>query len=151
MKFSPKALKRLLNFYPPYLGAGIKIEDISNDWTELQVSMSLRWYNRNAVGTHFGGSLYSMVDPHVMLLLMQLLGKKYFVWDKSAHIDFIKPGKGKVTATIKISDTDIEDIKQKTESGEKYLPEFKVEVRDQENNLVALATKTLYIKKKPTD
>ncbi|PVZ69606.1 DUF4442 domain-containing protein [Pelagibaculum spongiae] len=151
MKLSPKTLKRLLNFYPPYIGAGIKIEHISNDWSELQVSMSLRWYNRNAVGTHFGGSLYSMVDPHVMLLLMQLLGKKYFVWDKSAHIDFIKPGKGKVTAIIKISAADLEDIKQKTENGEKYLPEFKVEVRDQENNLVALATKTLYIKKKPTD
>jgi hypothetical protein len=55
MTLSPKSLKRLLNFYPPYLGAGIKISHISEDWSELHESMSLRWYNRNAVGTHFGG------------------------------------------------------------------------------------------------
>ena len=84
MKFSPKSLKRLLNLYPPYLGAGVKITHISEDWRELHVGMSLRWFNRNAVNTHFGGSLYSMIDPHIMLMLMQVLGKEYLVWDKAA-------------------------------------------------------------------
>jgi len=74
MNYTPKRLKRILYLYPPYLGAGVKVTQISQDWTELRVSMSLHWYNRNTVGTHFGGSLYSMVDPHLMLLLMQLLG-----------------------------------------------------------------------------
>ena len=70
---SAKTLKRLLNLYPPYLGAGVKITYSSDDWKEMHVSMSLRWYNKNAVNTHFGGSLYSMVDPHIMLMLMPLL------------------------------------------------------------------------------
>ena len=70
MKFTPKRLKRMLNLYPPYLGAGVRITYLSEDWQELHVSMSLHWYNRNAVGTHFGGSLYSMVDPNLMLMLM---------------------------------------------------------------------------------
>lgn len=103
MEFTPKVLKRILNLYPPYLGAGVKITYISEDWKELHVSMSLRWFNRNAVGTHFGGSLYSMVDPHLMLLLMQMLGKEYWVWDKSATIEFVKAIRKKVTSEIKIS------------------------------------------------
>ena len=89
MNFTPKQLKRILNLYPPYLGAGVRVTYIREDWKELHVSMSLRWFNRNAVGTHFGGSLYSMVDPHLMLLLMQLLGKEYLVWDKAANIEFV--------------------------------------------------------------
>ncbi len=87
MKWTPRRLKFALNVYPPYLGAGVSITKVDRDWRELKVSMKLRWYNRNAVGSHFGGSLYSMVDPHLMLLLMKLLGEDYVVWDKAASID----------------------------------------------------------------
>lgn len=149
MKFSPKFLKWLINLYPPYLGAGIKITYISDDWRELQVSMSMRWFNRNIVGTHFGGSLYSMVDPHLMLLLMQLLGKEYLVWDKAADIEFIKASKKKVTSLIKISNEELELIKSKTDDGEKYFSKFTIEIRDDDGELVAKVKKTIYIRKKP--
>jgi hypothetical protein len=100
MKITPNVLKFGLNLYPSYLGAGVKVTHISKDRRELHVSMSLRRFNRNAVGTHFGGSIYSMLDPHLMLLLIQLLGNDYWVWDKSAHIDFIKASKQNVTSII---------------------------------------------------
>ncbi len=145
---SPKKLKRILNWYGPYMGAGIKIEHIADDWREVRVAMHMRWYNRNAVGTHFGGSLYSMIDPHYMLMLMKLLGKDYIVWDKAAHIDFIKPGQGKLTATMKITDQMLDDIKANTASGEKYLPQYPVEIINEKGELVAKALKTLYIRKK---
>ena len=145
---TPKFLKRILNLYPPYLGAGVKITYISEDWRELHVSMSLRWFNRNAVGTHFGGSLYSMVDPHLMLLLIQLLGRGYWVWDKSADIEFIKASNQKVTSVIKISNDDLEEIKRHTDNGEKYFPEFKIEIKDEDNDLVAIVKKIIYVRRK---
>ncbi len=148
MKITPKLFKRMLNLYPPYIGAGVKVTYISVDWKELHVSMSLRWFNRNAVGTHFGGSLYSMIDPHLMLLLMKLLGKEYLVWDKTADIEFIKASKKKVTSVIKIKNKEIEDIRIKTANGEKYLPNFIVEIRDEDNDLVARIKKTIYVRKK---
>jgi len=148
MKTTPKSLKFLLNFYSPYIGAGVKVSYISKDWTELHVSMSLRWFNRNAVGTHFGGSLYSMVDPHLMLLLMQLLGDEYLVWDKAADIEFIKPGKGKVTSVIKVTKIDLDDIKTHTDNGKKYFPEFLVEIKNDDNELIAKIKKTIYVKRK---
>ena len=89
LKVHRNIIKHALNIWSPYLGAGIKIEYIRKDWKEMKVSMKLRFYNRNIMNTHFGGSLYSMVDPHIMLMLMQLLGEDYIVWDKSAEIDFI--------------------------------------------------------------
>jgi acyl-coenzyme A thioesterase PaaI-like protein len=148
MKITPKLFKRMLNLYPPYIGAGIKVTYISEDWKELHVSMSLRWFNRNAVGTHFGGSLYSMIDPHLMLLLMKLLGKEYLIWDKTADIEFIKASKKKVTSVIKIKNKDIKDIRIKTDNGEKYLPNFIIEIRDEDNDLVARIKKTIYVRKK---
>ena len=148
MKFTPKLLKRILNFYPPYLGAGVKVTYISEDWKELHVSMSLRWFNRNAVGTHFGGSLYSMIDPHLMLLLMQLLGKEYLVWDKSADIEFVKATKKKVTSVLKVSNEDLNVIRRSTSNGEKYFSNFNVEIRDEDDELVAKVKKTIYVRRK---
>ena len=151
MKFTPKSLKRLLNLYPPYLGAGVKITYISEDWRELHVGMSLRWFNRNAVNTHFGGSLYSMIDPHIMLMLMQVLGKEYLVWDKAADIEFVKASKKKVKAVIKITDQEIENILKMTKSGDKYFPEFTVDLLDEDNELIAKVKKTIYVKKKKSE
>jgi acyl-coenzyme A thioesterase PaaI-like protein len=149
MYFSPRKLKFLLNCYPPYLGAGVRILHLSDDWRHLTVGMRLRWFNRNAVGSHFGGSLYSMVDPHLMLMLMQILGREYYVWDKSARIDYVQASRYPVTAEIQLSDEQIEEIKYRTQSGEKYLPEFAIEIKDSKRQLIATVHKVLYIRRKP--
>jgi len=143
-----KKIKRLMNWYGPNLGAGIQVEYIAEDWHEIRVCMPMKWYNRNAVGTHFGGSLYAMIDPHFMLMLMKLLGKEYTVWDQAAHIKFIKPGTGTVRATMKITEKMLDDIYQNTADGSKYLPEYKVDITNETNELVARASKVLYIRKK---
>ena len=146
-KWTPNRLKFILNLYGPYLGAGVRVCRISSDWSEIRVLMKLRWYNRNAVGTHFGGSLYSMVDPHLMLMLMQLLGKRYTVWDKAASVDFVSPGRGEVHSTIRISQEELRDIREKAESGKAHFPEFELKVLAENGDLVALVKKTLYVKK----
>lgn len=90
-----------------------------------------------------------MVDPHYMLMLMNILGKEYTVWDKSAEIDFVRPGKGRVWAEFTISEQMLDDIYRHTASGEKYLPEMLVEVLDENKDIVCRVKKTLYIRKKP--
>lgn len=145
----PRFLRHVLNWYGPYRGAGVKVKHLAADYSSATVAMPLRWYNRNYVGTHFGGSLYSMVDPFHMLLVMNQLGPEYIVWDKEAKIEFISPGRGTVIAHFEVSQEHLEDIKEKTQDGQKYLPEFEVEVRAEDGTLVARAIKTLYVRKKP--
>jgi len=148
MRQTPRLLKALFNLYGPFLGAGIRIEHIRDDWQEIDVSLTIRWYNRNIMGTHFGGSLFSMIDPQYMLMLMKTLGKEYVVWDKAASIDFISPGRGTVSAKFRLSDEQLDDIRARTANGEKYLPEFTVDIVNEENELVARAIKTLYVRRK---
>ncbi|PSF10719.1 tetrameric acyl-CoA thioesterase [Marinobacter fuscus] len=145
---SPGALRHVLSTFAPYLGAGIKVTHIADNFSSATVEMRQRWYNTNYVGTHFGGSLYSMVDPMYMLLLMRRLGSDYIVWDKSASIDFIRPGKGVVKAEFALTDERVEEIRCATETGEKYLPEWHVDIVDEAGTLVARAHKTLYVRKK---
>jgi hypothetical protein len=83
-----------------------------------------------------------------MLMLMNLLGKDYLVWDKAASIEFIKPGKGKVFVEFTISDETIKTIKQNTQDGSKYFPQFEVDVIDSQGDIVAKVSKILYIRKK---
>ncbi len=145
MKWTPRRMKFVLNLYPPYAFTGIRVTRIDTAWRELHVSMKLHWFNKNAVGTHFGGSLYSMVDPHLMLLFKQLLGTDYVVWDKTAGIDFRKPGRGCVHCVVRISDEQIEEIRLKTRDGSAYRPRYELAIQDEEGDVVATVTKTLHI------
>ncbi len=151
MRHTPKFLKFLLNLYPPFFGAGISVDYISRDWKEIRVSMRLRWYNRNISGTHFGGSLYSMGDPHLALMLMHLLGDGYIVWDKSAEINFLRPGTGKVSASFQISDVELQTIKEQADLHRRCLPEFTTAILDEDGKEVARLKKTLYVRIKKTN
>ena len=151
MRITPRIARFAMNIFPPFMGAGIKVSFIRDDWQELHVEMPLRWYNKNAVRTHFGGSLYAMTDPQLMLMLMQLLGKEYIIWDKAACIEFVKPGTGKVKAIFTITDEQLSVIRDNIADGSKYLPEFDVKIVDENGEVVANVKKTLYIRKKKSD
>jgi hypothetical protein len=137
-----------MGLWPPFFASGIKVKLSGPNENEFEVSMPLRFYNKNYVGSHYGGSLYSMCDPFYMLILMDKLGGEYLVWDKAANIIFKKPGKGLVKAHFQIADSKVEEIIKTVASEGKFEPVFEVEVKDQHGDTVALVEKTLWVKKK---
>lgn len=141
-------LKNLMNIWPPFMGAGIKVLRIADDYRELEVALKQKWFNKNIVGSHFGGSLYAMVDPFYMIMLMNILGDDYIVWDKFASIDFIAPGKGTVTAKFTLDEAQIEKIKQETVSCDKYVAVLPVDIKNENNEIVATAAKHIYVRLK---
>jgi hypothetical protein len=143
-----KFLDKAINFYGPYLGAGVKLEKLSKDYRHAKVTMPLTFYNKNYMGTQFGGSLYSMVDPWYMLMLIKNLGKGYIIWDKGATIQFKKPGKGKVHAEFNLTQEIIDDIKANVEVNTKMDKVFKVEIRDEAGTLICEVDKVVYIRRK---
>ncbi|MGO2302992.1 MULTISPECIES: DUF4442 domain-containing protein [unclassified Psychrobacter] len=143
---TPHLLKLRINTYAPYVGAGIKIDHISLDQGLCVVSMGLNSLNKNIVGTQFGGSLYSMVDPFYMIMLMHQLGSSYVVWDKSSHIDFVAPGHTKVTARMKVASSEIITIQELAKDGGAVFREYKVDIVDEQQKVIATVTKTIYIR-----
>lgn len=144
------AIHRWINFYPPFLGAGIRVRHIGTDLKSFDVEMKLRWWNANYVGTQFGGSLFSMTDPFYMLMVMANLGSEYVVWDKAATIRYRKPGKGAVRAEFRLTDAQLDDIRDKLKTLPKYDAIFTVEVKDEQGIVIAEVEKILHVRKKET-
>jgi Domain of unknown function (DUF4442) len=142
------ALRRWINLWPPLFGAGIRVMHIAPDMKAVDVEMKLRFWNANYVGTHFGGSLFAMTDPFYMLMLMANLGRDYVVWDKAATIRYKKPGRGTVRAEFRLSDSQIDDIREKLKAISKYEPVFLVEVKDETGVVIAEIEKMLHVRKK---
>ena len=149
-KISDRAwvFKFLVNIYPPYFFSGIKVIKVSSNFRYIKVKLKLRWYNRNYVGTQFGGSLFSMTDPFYMVMFIKNLGRDYIVWDKYSCIKFIRPGMTDVFAEFTLSEEVINEVKKRVKQNKKFEPSFKVEIKDKQGKLVALVEKVIYIKKK---
>jgi uncharacterized protein DUF4442 len=144
----PEHLRRWVNFWPPFLGAGIRVIHIASDMKAVDVEMKLSWWNANYVGTHFGGSLFGMTDAFYMLMLMANLGRDYIVWDKAASIRYRKPGRGTVRAEFRLTDAQLEDIREKLKTLPKYEPVLQVQVKDEAGEVVAEVEKVLHVRKR---
>jgi acyl-coenzyme A thioesterase PaaI-like protein len=139
---------RAMSLYPPYLGAGVFVESVADDFSRIEVRMKLRRWNQNYVGTQFGGSLYSMCDPFFMLMLMRQLGPGYVIWDKSATIDFLKPGRGTVRAVFEVPRPRAEEIRAEADRAGKSYPQFEAEVEALDGGTVARVSKILSVRRK---
>ena len=144
----PSTLRHVFNFWPPFLFAGIHVTEISSDWKRVRVELRMRPWNRNFVGTHFGGNLFAMTDPFRMIPVLQCLGRDYMVWDKAGEIEFVKPGKGTVEAVFQLDDAALDEIRTATANGEKALRWFENTVTDAEGEVVARVRKQLYVRRK---
>jgi Domain of unknown function (DUF4442) len=148
---SSHALRRWVNLWPPFVGMGIRVKRIAPDMKAVDVEMKLRFWNANYVGTHFGGSLFAMTDPFYMLMLMANLGRDYVVWDKAATIRYRKPGRGTVRAEFRLSDSQIDDVREKLKTMSKYEPVLLVEVKDEAGVVIAEVEKMLHVRKKEVE
>ena len=142
------SLRRYMNFWPPFLFSGIHVARISDDFRHARVELRQRWYNRNYVGTHFGGSLFAMTDPFWMILVLQRLGRDYLVWDQAAEIRFVKPGRGLVTVDFDLDEAVLDEIRAAASGGEKVLRWFEMDVRDAAGDVVAKVRKQVYVRRK---
>ncbi len=146
--FRHVTFRMTFNLYPPYIGAGIRIPYISRDYTTFDVTMKLRFYNKNYFGTHFGGSLYSMCDPFFTIILARNLGGDYIVWDKRASIQFKKPGRNTIHAHFHIPAERIREIRTLADQNKKTEPVFIIDLMDDDKNIIAQVEKTVYVRKK---
>ncbi|MFG2193922.1 DUF4442 domain-containing protein [Streptomyces sp. NPDC048639] len=145
---TPASLRRTINCWPPYLFSGVRVLEIADDWSSARVRLRLSWFNRNYVGTHFGGSLFAMSDPFWMLLTMKSLGRDYVVWDKVGEIEFLAPGRGDVFAEFTVTEERLEEIRRETADGGKALPWFTCDIVGEDGTVVARVRKQLHVRRK---
>ena len=145
-----KLLYRLLNFWPPVLGAGIRIKRMGKSFEFVEVELKRSRWNSNAVGVQFGGSIYAMADPFYMLMLLHHLGDRYVIWDKAATVRFKKPGRTRLTAHFTINSEILAMLVAEVEKGNgRFDWTVRVNILDENETIIAEVDKVIYLKKKP--
>lgn len=147
--FSSKIDRIKFNLFPAYRGTGARVAFISDDYREIKVRIPLSWRTKNYVGTIYGGSLYAGIDPIYMLMLIKNLGKNYIVWDKAATIRFKRPGKETLFADFKLTEDELNEIKEFLKTKKSVDRIYNVELKDKNGKIHCLIEKTLYIANKP--
>lgn len=137
--------RQFLNFWPCIRGTGGTITHLSNDFKSLRVTLPLSWRTRNRVGTIFGGSLYASTDPMYMLMLMEILGKDYVVWDKGAAIRFKRPGTETLYCDFLVRDEQVEEIKERVRVSGEWTFDWPIYYKNEAGQVFAEITKTLYV------
>lgn len=139
-------LIRKINFYPPFLGMGIRVRN--SDSTRFEVELRERWYNRNLFGTHFGGSLFTMADPFYLFIVTLNFGNGYIVWDKSAGIDFLKPARGTILGIFEIPAERLAEMRSSVDELGRNTFHFETELTDKDGQAVARVQKEIYVRSK---
>ena len=106
-----RTLRLGFNLSPMYRRSTAKLIDVSDDITRIVAKLPISYKNRNYVGSIFGGSLFSAVDPVPMVQLINLLDSNYIVWDKSAEIYFKAPALEDLYAEFTYPQEEIDHIK----------------------------------------
>ncbi|MDQ3219775.1 MAG: DUF4442 domain-containing protein [Acidobacteriota bacterium] len=146
--FKSRLFRWKFNLFPAYRGSGGRVTYISDDFMEIRVKIPLWRRTRNYVGTIYGGSMYSAIDPIYMLMLIQILGPDYIVWDKAAKIRFRKPGKDTLYAHFLLTQHEIQEIKHLANTEKSVDRIYNLKLVDNPGKVYAQIEKTLYIKKK---
>ncbi|HEY8585387.1 MAG TPA: DUF4442 domain-containing protein [Rhodanobacter sp.] len=141
--------RRLLNLWPPFLINAIRVQSLSEDYSQAKVVLRLRPWNRNYVRSQFGGNLFAMVDPFWMLLAMNQLGPDYYVWDKAGTIEFVAPGYEDVYAHFELEPAIVDELRAAAAGGDKVLRWFETEVKTGSGAVIARVRKQLYVRLKP--
>ena len=145
---SPRVFRLGFNCWLPAWANGIKLTYVSPDFSQIDARISLKRRSANAVGTMFGGSLFTFTDPFYMIILLRLIGKNHYVWDKSTSIDFVSPGRKDINYSFKFTKPEIEDIVEKCRDGSPLLKKLHMELKDDDGKVVAKVEKVVYIRRK---
>jgi acyl-coenzyme A thioesterase PaaI-like protein len=141
-------LRWWINLWPPNLAAGIRVLRLDADYRHARVRLGRYWFNRNYVGTHFGGSLFAMTDPWWMIMMLRNLGPDYIVWDKSAAIDFVKAVREPVYAEFVLDAATVDAVRAVADREGKALHWFQVDVKTADGTLVARVRKQVHVRRK---
>ena len=148
MRMTPRRLAIVMSLWIPNLFSGIRVKRFSSDWTQATVELHVNVFTRNYVKTAFGGSMSAMTDPYYFMLVRHQLGREYMVWDTRGEIEFVKPGRGVLTAHFEVPRSKAQELRERARGGAKVLEWFETDITDRSAEVVARVRREVYVREK---
>ena len=98
------------------------------------------------MGTIFGGSMFSSVDPIPMVQLIYLTNHQYVIWDKSAEIYFKRPANTDLYAEFIFTKEELKEIEERIKTENEIVIVKTTQLTDRnKETLYCEIKKTIYI------
>ncbi len=143
---TPRRLRVVMNLAPPLFFLGVRVEQFADDWTSAEVSLKVHRWNSNHNGAAPGWSLFAMTDPFFGMMAYGQLGSGYRVWNTTAEIEFLAPGRGIVRSTMRMPRELVDDIRRTTAAGAKSITDHEALLVDSNGVVIARARQKLYVR-----
>ncbi|MCU0956876.1 MAG: DUF4442 domain-containing protein [Hydrogenophaga sp.] len=140
---------KLWNLWPPFFGAGIRLQVVRSNLLGLEVRLKGRPWTRNPMGTQFGGSIFAMTDPFYVGIFRLHLPREIQIWDKAATIRFRRASRGELRAVFRVTPEQLEEIQARLALENTVDWTATVNVLDLNGQLVAEVEKTLAFRRRP--
>lgn len=144
--FRTKVRRWGINLIPTVRRSKARVTYLSEDYREIHVELDLKFDRRNYVGSEFGGSIFSSVDPFYIFMFTKVLGPNYIVWDMAVTTNYLKPGRSRLFAKFKIEQEEIDSIKEDIYYKEATQRKYHLDMVDEEGEVCATLDKKIYFK-----
>lgn len=133
------------NLFPAYRRTGARITYVAPDFHEVRIRIPSNWATRNHMGITWGGGLYASLDPIYGVMLYKILGGQHRVVDKTARIDFKRPGKTTLFAHFRIAPQEVADIKHALKGNTRLQRRYLIDLCDRHGVVHVSCEKVLCI------
>ena len=109
-ELKPRELKRMLNWWLPFIFNGIKIEKVSESFDAIDVRLKNTLWNRNPSKSIWGGSIFSAADPFFPIMLKQNAlrsGVRTDFFTKSTEVKYLKQARTDLLYQFRLNGEDI--------------------------------------------
>lgn len=147
----PNELKRMLNLWLPFILNRIKIQSISNDFTNIHVLLKHSFWNRNPNKSVWGGSIASVLDPFFPIMIKQTVLRKGIHTDffsKAVNVDFIKQVQSNILFHFIITNAEIAKVETALQENGKYEGWHSVSGIDSNENVCVKGKIQVYLRKR---
>lgn len=147
----PNELKRILNYWFPFMVNRIQIISIADDFHAMQVKLKYSFWNRNPNKSIWGGSITSAIDPFFPIMMKQILlnrGKVTDFYSKSVRVEFIRMVKSTVTFHFNISKKEAIMAEKELEENGKYAGWYSVNGIDSIGKICVNGWVQVYLRKR---
>ena len=147
--FKAKWMRRGFNLIPNNHFSGGRIVYASPCKRRGIATLPFNYRNVSALGTMFGGSMYSAIDSMGVALLFQHVDiREYLIADTHGTMKHIKPGRRRLFAIINLKEEDeVRMYRELRENGESRIV-FDIDIVDVDDNLIAQSTKSVLVRKR---
>ncbi len=143
---SPRAFERGLAIWPPLAGNGVRVHNITDDWSYGEVVLHSGPLTQNMHGAAFGGTLFAMTDFLFGTLVMKRLGPDYEAWTRTGQFQFLSPGRNGARMPVHVTDGLCAEILAGIEADGYYNVAFTCVITNPDGSVAGVGQQDLHVR-----